>query len=172
MSKETNYDLAQQNEFLANPPRWSGYSKVTETLPITGTDPAVLASWKSPSTQVISEDTGLDHLFDYTTNPGSVTYIGTIPLIAECICFTSIRGSVNNVVSRFQWVKNGAPDSERFMTRKIGTGADVGLIGSTRRFEMVQGDYLDFYFGCDSICDLYIDHAEYHIKAIAKNYQA
>ena len=170
MTKETNYDLAQQNEFLANPPRWSGYSEVTETLTIGGTDPAVVGNWESPSTQVISENSALDHLFDYTTNPGSITYIGTDDIIVRCVFNASVRFSANNAVSRFQWGKNGAPSATRFMTRKIGTGADVGSIGATRSFELSTGDYLDLFFGADTLGDLLIDHAEYSVTAVAKAY--
>jgi hypothetical protein len=168
MTKEYIQDTLDE-QFLSNPPRWSGYSITQEELALPGTDPAVQANWVSPSTNVVTELGDFLHLFDYTTNPGSVTYIGTNDVFIECVGDVSMTASAGNIVARFKWSKNGdsTTDSTRYLERKIGNGSDVGMITCTRMFEMSTGDYVDFFFGCDSIESIFVEKAEWKVKAIA-----
>jgi len=159
-----------KDDFLSNPPRWSGYTTAQTPLLIPSIDPSLNGSWVSPDSNVIPED-DLSHLFDYTTKPGSVTYIGTDPIILVCTSSISMTSNINNVKARFKWVKNGTPESEpdRFVSRKIGTGTDEGAISAERRFTAETGDYFDFYFGCDTApVTLNIEKAEWGIVAISK----
>jgi hypothetical protein len=162
----------EENEFLSNPPRWSGYSIVQEELEIPGTDPTVQANWVSPSVNVTTELGAFLHLFDYTTNPGSVTYTGTDDILIECVGDVAMTASSGNIVARFKWSKNGdsTTDSTRYLERKIGAGSDVGMITYTRRFELSTGDYIDFFFGCDSIESIFIEKAEWKVVTLAKVY--
>ena len=164
-------DIMKDN-FLLNPPRWSGYSETQEALAIPSINTSLNAAWVSPSAQVVSDSDEFVHLFDYTTNPGSVTYIGDDDIIVECYGAISVSCSTNNVNSRLKWAKNGAPEDDpgRFIQRLIGTGADIGAVSSRRTFKLQKGDYIDFFVGADAVTTIYIEKAEWSIKAISKAY--
>lgn len=162
------YGQNQVDTFL-NPPRWSGYSTVQEDLSITVTDPSQSAAWKSPSQEVISENSDLSKYFDYTTNPGSVTYVGVHDIIVKCEANVSADSSENNTSIRLKWVKNGNPVDQptRYISDKITTARSEAVLPCSRTFKLSTGDYLDFYFGADKVCTLSLYKSEYNITTIA-----
>ena len=155
-----------------NPPMWSAHSPVDETLSFSASevDPTNPANWKSPSTQVVSDTGNFVHLFDYTTNPGSVTYKGTQTLMFECEAVCTVKSSAVNTEVRLQWVKNGAPSGTRFVVGVIGNANQSTLLHASRRFELSTGDYLDFYFSADKESIITIEHAEWEVIAIKTVY--
>jgi hypothetical protein len=168
-------ELSDINEqfFYLNPARWSGFSGASEDL-IFGAgelDPAVPANWKSPSTQVVADVGHFQYLFDYTSNPGSATYIGTQSIMVECEAITTLKATVSNVEARIQWALNGAPSDTRYVVDNIAGANTSALLPASRRFEMVTGDYLDVYFNVDKACTLTITKAEWETIAVATHYE-
>lgn len=159
-----------ENQFLANPARWSGYTDTDIELTIPSSDPTLLASWVSPSTNVVAETGNYIKDFDYTTNPGSITYVGTDDIIIECSASITMTVGANFVGGRLKWAINGLPQSEpqRFIYREISSGADAGAISVQRRFTITNGDYIDFFFGADEAATLTIKKAEWGVIAVAK----
>lgn len=158
-----------QVKYYLKPPRWSGYSPLGEDL-IFGAaevDPAVNANWKSPSTEVVSDEGEFRYLFDYTSNPGSVTYIGTQKILVECEAIVSTSSSVSNVLARLQWTKNATNSPTRYTQDVIGGANTSAQLNSARSFELETGDFLDFFFSVDKACTLTIDKAEWDVKAIS-----
>ena len=162
------YDV-DEADFFMNPPRWCGYSVAVEPLIISNTDPSVLVSWMSPSIEVISESGDLAKWFDYTTNPGSVTYLGPFPIVVKCESNVSANHSENNSILRFKWSKNNTPnvDSERYITDKVTNARTEAVLPCSNIKKLEYGDYLDFFFGSDTLGTVYIDKAEYNITTIA-----
>ena len=163
-----------ENNYYVNTPRWSGNSTTGEVLTfgVGETDPTVNANWKSPSTNVISDNGDLLHLFDYTTNPGSVTYTGTQPVVVDCYGVVSAKSDVTNTLLRFQWAKNGTTDPARFLYHNIGNSNDAISLPSTNSFVLANGDYLDFFFNADKACDITIDKAEWQVRGISTDWTA
>lgn len=161
-----------ENNYYVNIPRWSGYSTDGEDIVFGAgeTDPAINANWKSPSANVVSDTGDLLHSFDYTTNPGSVTYIGTQPIIVDCHGIVTASSSVTNTGLRFQWAKNGTTDVSRFLFQNIGNANDAISLPSTNTFTLVNGDYLDFFFSADKACTIGIDKAEWQVRAISTDW--
>ena len=161
-----------QNNYYVNPPRWSGYSTAGEALSFSSgeTDPTVTANWKSPSTNVVSDNGDLVHLFDYTINPGSVTYIGEEPIILDCLGITSAESSANNTELRFQWAKNGIPSGTRYLYQNIANGNDIISLPSMITYTLETGDYVDFFFNADKACTITIQNAEWKVRAVASDY--
>jgi hypothetical protein len=158
-----------QLKYYVKPPRWSGHSPDPENL-IFGAgeiDPTVNANWKSPSVEVVSDLGEYLYLFDYTTNPGSVTYIGTQKILVECEAIVSTKTSVANTLARLQWAKNGANSGTRYTQDVIGGANTSAQLNGQRNFELETGDFLDFFFSVDKACTLTIDKAEWDVKAIS-----
>ena len=160
---------ANKADFAVNPPRWSGFSVESEPIVITNTDPTQRSAWVSPSVKIISENGNLSKYFDYTTNPGSVTYMGPFPIIVEAIGFITQDSNTTGVESRVKWAKNGAPelDPTRYVYDKLGNQNTGVLLGISRNFELSYGDYLDFFFGCDTITTINMLKSEWKIKTLA-----
>lgn len=158
------------DDFATNPPRWSGYTIVNENLYIPTNDALLRSSWVSPS-NVEPENSNLTHLFDYTSNPGSVTYIGDYPIVVECIAHVSVSMDSGSGVIRYKYGKNGTPENEpdRFMNADVSFDSGIHVISSTRYLTLIKGEYIDFYLGCDTpLTTIKIERAEWKLKGIAK----
>lgn len=62
---------------------------------------------------------------------------------------SSITSSINNVTPDFMLYVNGVYEPGNIITRKIGTGADVGALSITGTFRCSAGDLLEIYIDSD-----------------------
>lgn len=154
---------------MIDPPRWSGYSVESEPIVIINTDPTQNAAWVSPSDKIISEGGEFSKYFNYTDNPGSITYIGEYDVLVEAVGFPSTQSAANGVEARLKWAKNNLPeaDSGRYVVDLIGNQNTSALLGISQNFILTKGDFLDFFFGCDTLTTLNMMKSEWKIKTLA-----
>jgi len=145
----------------------SQYSKITDrpytALYVTSPESIAITAGTpiSPSLN-IAEISG--NLFDYTG--GSLKYIGIHPITVTIDGSVSITSTINNIISKVFYGKNGVVDIKTQIDRKIGTGADVGALAASGQFELVTNDTLDFFVDADTDTTLTIEKAYWNIITV------
>lgn len=84
------------------------------------------------------------HAHRFTASPdGKLTYTGLPPVHAHVAVSVSFTSSVSSQVVELRVSKNGVGLEPSTVSRKVGTGADVGSTAVHADTMMVTGDYLE-----------------------------
>lgn len=133
---------------------WSLPSEVTVFSPkhgrISVSVPAALAATTTP--QLMAGTTVLGSSpdsFDMPSN-GRLRYTGVTTIHAVVAASISMTSDTNNVVVEMGIAKNGTIISESTITRKIGTGSDVGAMAVLADMELEENDYVELYISLES----------------------
>lgn len=75
----------------------------------------------------------------------ALTYSGERNVTLVLHASTSMISSANNAVIKLKMYKNGAYSPGSVITRKIGTGSDIGAVALSTSFEASKGDYFEVF---------------------------
>ena len=81
--------------------------------------------------------------FTHTTN--RLTYSGAPDVHVHIAMSFSCTAAANNKIFEFAIAKNGSVDDPSVLSRKIGTGADVGAVALHTDLMLSTNDYLEMY---------------------------
>lgn len=82
-------------------------------------------------------------------SPNRLTYTGVSTKVFEIICSISFTSSQSNQIARFRVAKNGTPDANSEVARKLGTGTDIGALALVDEISLATNDYLEIYATLD-----------------------
>ena len=89
------------------------------------------------------------NLFDMPAN-SRLRYTGTPTIKVVVSAALSITTDTNNIVTAMSIGKNGTIVSPSIISRKIGTGADVGAISLSWLVELATNDFVELFMSHDS----------------------
>jgi len=95
--------------------------------------------------------TASDLISDFThTTPNRLTYTGTATRIFRVSSALTCTHSTGNTVMTFSYAKNGTNDADTSISRKVGTGGDVGAFAMETLVSLATNDYIEIFCDADS----------------------
>ena len=79
----------------------------------------------------------------------ALRYTGTRDITVQFNATSSVIAGANNVVVKLMMYKNAARVDWAVISRKIGTGSDLGAMGLSTSINLITNDYLDVYVEAD-----------------------